>query len=842
MAPSKPTKTTRTAKSSEQVSFDLKPNTKVQITIETGDLKDGRMPVTIHMDQAKPPKQKAIVVPQKINPWTAWFARLDLFAWTDRLQQYNPATWLFILAISVYLLTRLIGLTDFPIYFFTDEAIQTQSIADLIANGYRNINGVFLPPYFRNGDYANLSLSVYLQWIPLLIFGKSVFVTRATSVLITLIAAISVGLILRDVFKSKYWWAGTLFLSVTPSWYLHSRTAFETAEFTAFYAGTLCAYLFYRYKSPRYLYLTFLLGAFAFYSYSPGQFIVPVTALMLLISDWRYHWENRQTALKGLILLAILAIPYLRYRSEYPAAAFTHLHTLGSYLVEDIPLMEKIKHYVSEYFIGLSPWYWYGFSNRDLPRHLMKDYGNILIATLPFAILGLTRLLTHLRESAYRAILLSLLIAPISTALVETSITRILVFVVPMAIMTTLGLEQVLQWFENPAKNIAALNPSPALNVNRIIAAVLFVLTGILISTFIKYPEHRIDRIFVIALAVILALKISNVFEFFASHGRFSEALKKWRGWALPQTALAILVFIVLASTNIFMLYDSLKNGPLWYRDYGMGGMQYGAMQIFDVVKEFKQEHPETHIIFSPNWANGTNVVAQFFLDFPMPFEIASVEGHITQKLPLDENTVFVMTPAEYSLAAASEKLTNLRIDKVVPYPDGTPGFYFVRLEYTGDIDEIFAAEKALRDIPRESVITMGGQPVTVTHSYLDAGTEEGAQEDAINEVFDNDLLSLAKTFEANPFVIKMNFPAPRVLNGFSIFIGSARANITLKCYSTESAQPVIYTFEGQGSMEQPELSFDLPEPLEVKMLEIEMFDPLSPPPTKIHIWEIILR
>jgi hypothetical protein len=43
--------------------------------------------------------------------------------------------------------------------------------------------------------------------------------------------------------------------------------------------------------------------------------------------------------------------------------------------------------------------------------------------------------------------------------------------------------------------------------------------------------------------------------------------------------------------------------------------------------------------------------------------------------------------------------------------------------------------------------------------------------------------------------------------------------------------------------MEQPVLSFDLPEPIEVEALEIEMFDPHAPPPpTNIHIWEIILR
>jgi hypothetical protein len=431
----------------------------------------------------------------------------------------------------------------------------------------------------------------------------------------------------------------------------------------------------------------------------------------------------------------------------------------------------------------------------------------------------------------------------VATALVGTSITRILIFVIPVAILTTLGLEQVLQWIENP-KNVTTLNTPPTLNAKRIIAALLLVMIGILASIFfIEDPKHHIDRIVVITLAVILALKISHVSEFFTSHGRLSEVFKKWKGWSISQTVLAILVFITLSWTNIFMLRDSLKNGPLWYSNYGMGGMQYGGMQIFDIIREFKYEHPETKIIFSPNWANGTNIVAQFFLGFPMPFEIASIEGHITQKLSLDDNTVFVMIPSEYNLATTSEKFTNVRVEKVVPYPDGTPGFYFVRLQYADNIDEIFAAEKALRDVPREAVITIDGQPVKVTFTYLDAGTEESAQKSAIAKLFDNDLLSLAKTFEANPFVVKLNFPAPRVLNGFSIVIGSAKANITLKCYSTENAQPVIYTFEGQGSMEQPQLSFDLPAPMEVKVLEVEMFDPLAPPPpTNIHIWELILR
>ena len=177
---------------------------------------------------------------------------------------------LFGVGLALYLLVRLIALTEFPIYFFTDEAVQTMLAHDLIRDGLRNGDKVFLPTYFKNGTYYNLSVSVYAQVLPYLVFGKSVFVTRATSVLLTLLAAVSVGLILRDFFKEFYWWTAPLMLSVMPAWFLHSRTAFETALFVSFYAGMLYFYLRYRYTSPDNIYPTLILAALAFYSYSPG--------------------------------------------------------------------------------------------------------------------------------------------------------------------------------------------------------------------------------------------------------------------------------------------------------------------------------------------------------------------------------------------------------------------------------------------------------------------------------------------------------------------------------------------------------------------------------------------
>jgi hypothetical protein len=204
----------------------------------------------------------------------------------------------------------------------------------------------------------------------------------------------------------------------------------------------------------------------------------------------------------------------------------------------------------------------------------------------------------------------------------------------------------------------------------------------------------------------------------------------------------------------------------------------------------------------------------------------------------LDDKTLFVMTPQEYNIVRETEKFTDIRVEKIFPFPDGSPGFYFVHLRYVEGIDEIFAAEKALRQVLQKANVTIDGQNVNLRYSYLDSNF----QVESIALVFDNDPYTLAKTYESNPFVIEMTFPTSRTIHGFSIIIGSANVQITLKCYAHRGATPVIYTFKGQGTRQQPELSFDLPASTQIQILQVETLDVLSSDQAKIHIWELKLR
>ena len=76
--------------------------------------------------------------------------------------------------------------------------------------------------------------------------GRSTLVTRAVAALIALSGTLAAGLILRQAFGLRRAWLGVLLLTITPAWFLHSRTAFETGLYASLFAWALYAYLRYR--------------------------------------------------------------------------------------------------------------------------------------------------------------------------------------------------------------------------------------------------------------------------------------------------------------------------------------------------------------------------------------------------------------------------------------------------------------------------------------------------------------------------------------------------------------------------------------------------------------------
>ncbi len=683
------------------------------------------------------------------QPRMCWPGRFQA-AWRV-LTGANAGSLLLAAALAVYLLVRFTALDSFPIYFFTDEAVQTVRAAELVRDGF-STGDEFLPTYFVNGGQYNLSVSVYLQLIPYLLFGKSVWVTRGVSVLVGLIAALAAAGMLKRSFGVQYAWAGVLLLSVTPAWFLHSRTAFETVEATAFYAAFLYFYLRYRSGQPRALYAAALTAGLAFYTYSPAQVVVALSVVLLVISDARYHWQQRGVVLRTLALGLILLLPYVRFQIIHPGETHRHLEILRSYWLQDIPFTSKLSLYLKEYLQGLNPLYWFVPNSDDLSRHLMKGYGHLWRLSIPFFALGLGLTLRRIRRSEYRVLLIALLAAPAGAALVGMGITRALFMVIPAAVMAAIGLAVVLDW-----------------------------------------------------------------------------AQRKWKAGWLPGLA-----WLLLAAANLGMLTDALRNGPLWYRDYGLNGMQYGARQVFPAIEDYLKAHPDVQLTLSPSWANGADVLARFFVDEPLPFQLDSISGYLVERKPLSDQMVFVMIPEEYEDVQASGKFSRVSVDRILPYPDGKPGFYFVRLRYVDEIDAILAEERAARRVLQTAAVQVFGSDARVEYSYLDIGR--------IEDLFDGDEASMVRSMEANPLQVNIHFDRPRLISGLALRVGGVPTRVTVRFYGADGFEPVRLSAEAAENPEPRVVDLPLEVPVEALRIEIEVLNVRDSEPAHVHLWEVVLK
>jgi hypothetical protein len=264
--------------------------------------------------------------------------------------------------------------------------------------------------------------------------------------------------------------------------------------------------------------------------------------------------------------------------------------------------------------------------------------------------------------------------------------------------------------------------------------------------------------------------------------------------------------------------------------------MQYGAPQVFRAVREELARSPDRRILLSHTWANNPNEFMPFFLT---PAErkrvtFADIRGHLIWKRPIARNEIFVLTAGELDEARKSGKLVFSPPERTIPYPDGKPGFVFVRGRYVPDIDAIFAAEKVERARLVEEPVLFGGEPITSRHSTLDMG--------AISSIFDGREDTLIRGLEANPFVLELLFVQPPPLRRISLDIGRMD-NVEVAVEVTpRGGSPARHEAKYRWSAQTPRFEFALPQRAAAEKLRLEIRDVNSPDVTHIHIFELKLE
>jgi len=664
-------------------------------------------------------------------------------------------------AFLIYALVVSIGIDKYPIYFFTDEAIHMNLVADFIRDGYKNYFGEFLPTFFTTEGWVN-GTSVYVQVLPYLIFGKSIVVTRLVSAIISLFGALAVSLLLKDALKLRYYWVGLFMVLTTPAWFLHARTAFEYVEVGSFYSLFLYFYSRYRTAHLRSFYWAILAGALTFYTHGLGQILMGVSGVILFIVDYRYHThpDQRKTVLNGILLGGLLLLPFARYYLAHPFEAAGQVKRRGSYWTNDnLTFLQKLLEFLRQYFYGLNPQYWYIKNRVDLNRHIMNGYGNGWIFTLPFLVIGLIQTIRYIRIPSYRIVLIALLVCPIPASVVAIGMPRMLWMTIPVALISVIGLSAVLQWCE--------------------------------------------------------------------THWHFAP---RW---------ISIGLFIVTTCGSVIMLRDALVNGPTWFEDYSLYGLQYGAKQVFqDVVAPGLRQDTNRRYVVSPSWANGT----EQFVDFFIPEDLSS-RVNLGQPINFIDNIrknntslYFVATSDEYDKLVTNPIFTNISVSQVLHFPNGNPGFYVLTLQASEKIDTILAEESKINRSPVEDTIIINNQSVRVFHSPIGSGSLE--------DVFDHNPDSLARVIEANPFTFDLFPTNPITTNGIDIQTGSLpKFTVSVSLYPVDSDEPVIYTQSFSNLPPDPSISMAFDKgPILSSRIYIEILDENSGFSSQIHVRDIIFR
>jgi len=679
----------------------------------------------------------------------------------------NIATWfkstpntLFVVCILVYLLVRLIGLMDYPVYFSFDEVNPTILASDFLRDGFRNYDGVLFPTFFWNTVGYSLGTTVYIQLVPLLMFGRWDYAIRATSVLVGLIGAIGVSLALRDIFRARYWWAGILVLSAIPAWFHHSRTAYEMVTFVSFYSAMLYCYWLYRLRNPNFIYPAVIFAALAFYAYAPGQAIVPLTILALFILDFSYHLRARLPALGGAVLGILCVVPYARFQIDYSSQTTQYLSALDSVWAQDLPLIDKITSFLGRYLYHLNPAYWfapnYDETLMDGPLHIMKGYAHLGLFLLPFFAWGLWLLVRRLRQTEYRSLLAVLLIAPVGAALVlsPSSITRALVMVIPAALIASVGLDDLL--------------------------------------------GKAIDRFHLKASAVTASL------------------------------------LIVLVLVNSYMFWDVLTNATSWTDKNQADGVQFGASKAFPALKELLKATPNAHAVISPEWAMISDIVARLYMGDNANISFNSLYDYAQRRLPLENDTIFVVPPAEFEFAQSNPKFSDIQILRTIPYSKTKMGFYLIHLKYSPQADALMAAEEAERRKPLSGEVVINGQTVKISYTR-----ESGAT--SVQSAFDDDPASLYKTAEINPATFDLTFPQEQEFHSIFIIHGAAHIELKVTFFSSAGEELKSYTAQFTENGDKGN-TLNLDQAVKASRVSISVKVLDTDENATVHIWQIAFK
>lgn len=374
---------------------------------------------------------------------------------------------LFFTVLLAAVALRVVGLDKVPPEVFGDELDVGYQAYSLLTTG-RDYYGQLLPTYIHSLSEWRTPLLMYVTAPFVGIFGLNEWGVRLPSAFFGVVAVWLLYLLVSKLFHgAKPAIVASLMLAISP-WHLqYSRAAFEVSLLLVLLLGGTLAFL-KGLKRSNWLFVSAILFALTFYTYSTANLFTPLLILLLVLL---YKKEILAVPHKGSVMAFLLFIALslpIAYQVFFGPAAerygnisiFTDEQVVGMVNRKRLEagggLLETAVHnkpivwgrnIAANYTRAFSPQFLF-ISGDPIFRHSIQEIGELYWIQLPFLLLGLF-LMAKRKDRASKLWLGWLLLAPIPAALTVDGAhhaTRLILMLPPLVVASAVGINGLIEW------------------------------------------------------------------------------------------------------------------------------------------------------------------------------------------------------------------------------------------------------------------------------------------------------------------------------------------------------------------------------------------------------------
>ena len=385
---------------------------------------------------------------------------------TDRDKNYSR--WLFSITILLLFLTVIYlhnyKLDSIPLGLFFDESTIGIQASNLSRSGF-DIHDEQGPIFFKSDSDYDSPILIYSTAAIFKVLGVSEYTLRLPNLIFFSIALFLAFYLATRLFKeNRFIWVYCIIaFGFLPQLFTISRLSFEAISQLACLAGVcLCVWWAFQQSDAQPLgfvkpALSGLLLGISVYTYSTASLLSALFMLSLLLI---YYEKKNLSKLISLIVACLVAlIPYAVFSLKNPGALTSRFKAI-SFLYEQLPFVEKLRIFQSNYFSFWSLDFLIKHGDSNL-RHSTGVGGIVFLSVFILFIIGLADFFLSLLKKdidKFRLLLvINLFVTPIASAMTSEGnphAVRAILLGYFMVIISCYGFQRVLSLYNKTVRGI----------------------------------------------------------------------------------------------------------------------------------------------------------------------------------------------------------------------------------------------------------------------------------------------------------------------------------------------------------------------------------------------------